>query len=252
MKLYEQIGLLRSRLIYYAKPFNHRRLRRFYSQLIKPNDLCFDIGAHLGNRSNAWLSLGAKVIAVEPQPACAQYLEKHFSHHADFQNLAKAIGSKSGSLKMHINSFNPTISTFADANWREALFEDRNWSTEWDQLLEVEVITLDQMIATYGLPDFCKIDVEDFEEEALKGLSQAIPKLSFEFFNYTWERTQNCLQILQSLGDYQYNWSVGESQKWMMKEWADQKNLIKSINSYPNPKFSGDIYAKLKEELNSP
>jgi hypothetical protein len=74
--LNKYLGVLRSVMIYYGKPFNKRKLKRFYRQFIQPDDLCFDIGAHLGNRSDAWISLGARVIAVEPQPACISFLKK--------------------------------------------------------------------------------------------------------------------------------------------------------------------------------
>lgn len=43
---------------------------RFYEQFIRPNDICFDIGANMGNRTEVFLKLGAKVIAVEPQSEC--------------------------------------------------------------------------------------------------------------------------------------------------------------------------------------
>ena len=33
----------------------------------KPASLCFDIGAHAGNRVRCWRALGARVVAVEPQ-----------------------------------------------------------------------------------------------------------------------------------------------------------------------------------------
>ena len=46
----QNLGLLRSLLIYYAKPFQLRRMTAFYARLLNPGDLCFDIGAHVGNR----------------------------------------------------------------------------------------------------------------------------------------------------------------------------------------------------------
>ena len=45
-----RLGILRSRIMYYGKPFNRRRLRKFYSAFVPKGGLCFDIGAHLGNR----------------------------------------------------------------------------------------------------------------------------------------------------------------------------------------------------------
>ena len=78
MNVREQLGILRSRIMYYAKPRNRQRLMRFYAPFVPAGSLCFDIGAHLGNRSDAWLRLGAKVVAIEPQPACIRFLKKHF------------------------------------------------------------------------------------------------------------------------------------------------------------------------------
>ena len=55
----ERWGIWRSLLLYYGVPFRQRRMRRLYAQFIKPGDLCFDVGAHVGNRLRAWDSLGA-------------------------------------------------------------------------------------------------------------------------------------------------------------------------------------------------
>ncbi len=76
--------MFRSRLIYDYKPFNRKRMVRFYSEFIKPGDLCFDIGAHTGNRTGTWLSMGAKVVSAEPQPAFIRLLKKKYAHNPRF------------------------------------------------------------------------------------------------------------------------------------------------------------------------
>ena len=77
----QKLGVLRSILIYYWKPFNRRKLRRFYRSFVQPGDLCFDIGAHLGNRTQAFVDLGAQVVSVDPQPACMSFLQQKFGNH---------------------------------------------------------------------------------------------------------------------------------------------------------------------------
>ena len=47
-----KIGLFKSRLVYDYKPFNRSKMIRFYRRFIKPGDLCFDIGAHTGDRKS--------------------------------------------------------------------------------------------------------------------------------------------------------------------------------------------------------
>ena len=50
MNLQQWLGLARSLLIYYGNPRKGQRMKQFYAQFMGPGDLCFDIGAHVGNR----------------------------------------------------------------------------------------------------------------------------------------------------------------------------------------------------------
>ncbi len=238
-----RMGLLRSKLMYYWKPFNRRRLRKFYQTFIPANSLCFDIGAHLGNRVDAFASLGARVIAVEPQPLCLEYLEKRFGKIPAVTIIPKAVGAVPGKAVLHISQLTPTVSTLANKEWRKALQESSHIQVDWEDQIEVELITLDQLIETYGLPHFCKIDVEDYEAEVLKGLSHAIPVISFEFFTWTPKRTEECIQLLEALGKYEYNWSKGEQQKMASAIWLSASDLRSQFQEITD-RFSGDVYAR--------
>ena len=243
----KKIGFWRSLIMYYWKPFNQRRLQHFYREFIREGDLCFDIGAHLGNRVAAWQKLGATIIALDPQPLCVNYLQKRFGNYPQIQIIAKAVGAQPGKTTMYVSQRTPTVSTLADQTWREQLSERSNRPVKWEEQIEVEMLTLDQLITTYGIPVFCKIDVEDYEAEVLKGLSTPIRGISFEFFNWTPERTKECLQLLNNLGNYEYNWSVGESQRFQTKYWSNSEKMLLQIQQYrSNTSFSGDIYARLK------
>jgi FkbM family methyltransferase len=46
--------------------------------------------------------------------------------------------------------------------------------------MTVPVTTLDKAIDEFGVPTFCKIHVEGFESDALKGLSKPIPLLALD------------------------------------------------------------------------
>ncbi len=243
----KKMGFWRSVAMYYWKPFNQRRLRRFYRQFIQKGDLCFDIGAHLGNRVQAWRGLDARVVAVDPQPICLDFLNRKFGQDTSVTILNRAVGAQTGTTKMYLSHRAPTVSTLADHEWREALNARSRIRVDWEEEIEVQLTTLDALIEQYGLPKFCKIDVEDYESEVLKGLSHPIPVLSFEFFNWTPERTHECLELLEKLGDYTYNWSIGESQRWQSKTWLKATELTQEIGSRNAPEsFSGDIYARLK------
>jgi FkbM family methyltransferase len=243
--LKSRLGLLRSEFIYLWKPFTRHKLRRFYRQFIHPGALCFDVGAHLGSRSRAFLDLGARVIAVEPQPQCAAYLQELWGGKRRFTLVSKAVGAQPGVATLHINRMNPTISTLAPDSWRRAMAAAAAERERWDQRVEVEVVTLDRLIEEFGLPHFCKIDVEGFEEQALAGLSHPLPALSFEFISFEKTSALACLRRLMALGAYRFNWSLRERLRLESPTWVDIRSVGHMLDGLESSIVSGDIYARL-------
>jgi FkbM family methyltransferase len=244
MKLKAKIGMLKSRLIYDFKPFIQFRMKRFYSRFIHPGDLCFDIGAHTGNKSEAWLGMDAIVVAIEPQPSFAQLIQHKLGNKKNFNLLQLAVGEKSGQSQLQLSYLHPAISTISE-NWVQVM-KDFDPSVKFEESVEVNIITLDALIEQFGLPKFCKIDVEGYEEQVLMGLSEAIPSLSFEFFPTTILRAVKCIEILEKLGNYSYNWSLIETFKYRNSKWVAADEMKKEIIKYKERK-SGDIYAVLKK-----
>jgi hypothetical protein len=62
-------GVLRSLRIYYGDGKRRAAMDRLYGEFVRPGDLVFDVGAHVGDRIAAFRRRGARVVAVEPQPA---------------------------------------------------------------------------------------------------------------------------------------------------------------------------------------
>lgn len=243
MSINKKIGLIRSLVIYNFKPFNKRKLRRFYLQFLKKGDLAFDIGAHTGNRSSSWLGIGAKVVAVEPQPMLVKYMEKHLGNNPDFCLIDKAVGAQDGVAKLLINESHPSVSTVS-AEWTDVLKGYKS-DLRWSSSINVEMITLDGLIAEKGVPQFCKIDVEGLEFEVLKGLSHPISNISFEFFPATIELTKQCLELIHKIGTYQYNWVLAETFRFQSEQWLSKASLMNKISKYDGEQ-AGDIYCRLK------
>ncbi len=243
--LKEQYGIWRSRVIYYGKPFNGRRLRSFYRQFVGAGDLCFDIGAHVGNRTEAFLKLGARVIAIEPQPQCIRFLEKQFEQNDHCTIVPKAAGAVIEEKTFFINQKNPTISTLASLDWRRSMDKAARQKEHWDKEVEVSVTTLDALIAEYGLPQFIKIDVEGLEYQVLKGLSQPISCLSFEYITLDLDAALKCIDYLSALGPYQFNWSEREELKLKSSKWLSGGEMITILRKKTGRVNSGDVYAKV-------
>lgn len=243
MNIKEKIGLLYCRFLYERKS-SHQKNIEFYKKLLPSNQLCFDVGGNVGGRTRAFLETGARVVCVEPQSVFFKYLQKQFSNNSNVYLEKLALGAKQDILELQVSSLFPTVSTLSDKSWIDGVINANKLKVKYDKTEQVEVETLDNLISKYGLPNFCKIDVEGFEHEVLLGLSQIIPLISFEFFNYDMKNTNLCLKRLCDLGYTQFNWSIGEQQQFEMQVWGSETDLLKDIELKNTGKYSGDIYTR--------
>ena len=238
-------GLIRSLAVYHAIPLRQRRLRRLYATLAGRGDLVFDVGAHTGNRTRALAALGCRVVALEPQPDFAGLLRLLFGRHPRVSILEAAAGDRTGVATLSVSDRNPTMTTLAIA-WRAARERDPVFSgVRWNRDIDVEMVTLDALIARFGRPAFVKIDVEGAEPAVLAGLTYPVPALSFEYLPGTLDYTRTCVDRLQALGTYRFNWSVGESYELAAAGWVDGGTLLDALRTGAAQRRSGDVYARL-------
>lgn len=173
-------GIVRSLRIYYGDRTRAAAMDHLYSGFVRSGDLVFDIGAHVGDRVASFRRLGARVVAVEPQPSLVRVL-KLLYRNADVAIETAAVGRSVGMTELIINVDNPTVST-ASSKFIHAARNAPGWEAQtWSKSIQVPMTTLNALIEKHGTPVFIKIDVEGFEEETLQGLSYPIKALSFEF-----------------------------------------------------------------------
>jgi FkbM family methyltransferase len=242
------LGILNSLLRYYGVPGKIALLARFYAQFVKPGDLCFDVGAHVGDRVRAFSRLGARVVGIEPDPVLARLLNRWYGAYPQVTLLAAAVGGQPGKGQLFISQRNPTLSTLS-AEWIKSIGRARQFrGIDWDSNVEVNVTTLDRLIEAYGMPGFCKIDVEGYELEALEGLSHAIPALSFEYNPAVPDITQDCISRLSELGDYEFNWTAREIPRFRSRVWLAPHLMGAVLRELPLEARTGDVYARLASE----
>ena len=240
-------GLGRSLLMYYWPPGSGRKLRDFYAELVPEGGLCFDIGAHVGNRSLTFQRLGCRVVAVEPQPDFARFLRHLVKRRPGIVLEEVAIAAAPGEIELHVSAATPTVTT-ASKSFIDGVAAIPSFRrVRWGEVVRVPAVTLDQLIARHGLPDFLKLDIEGLEEAALQGLSRAPGLVSFEFLAGRMATAQACLARLQALGDWSFNVSRGESLELEWPHFVDRQRLDAWLAAHAGQDFSGDIYARRRD-----
>ena len=192
----------------------------FYRQLVSPGDLCFDIGSNVGQTIEALLESNAFVVAVEPNLNCIPVLRYQFKSNTNVRIIQKAIGAAPGFAELNFNNTDSTASIRKD------------WPFANKNSMRVEVTTLDSLIAEFGQPKFIKVDVEGFELEVFKGLSQAIPIIYFEMHGNEIQQAKLILDRLAYVGKIiGVNAVDSENSAWLLNEWAKKDQFIEKIKS---------------------
>jgi FkbM family methyltransferase len=172
-------------------------------------------------------------------------LRRRYGRDQRVKILNMGIGDKEDVLEMNIAS-TPTLSTFDSAEMNDLKKEPVLKNVEWVKKEKIHMNTLNYLISQYGLPDFIKMDIEGYEPKALAALSQPIKKLSFEYHTKFREKAIFCIKRLSQLGEYEFNYCIGENLMLELKEWITPDQIIHIMRSSSSERNYGDIYARLK------
>lgn len=214
----------------------------FYNSVLAgfdQGDLIFDIGANNGAKTEVFLRLGARVIAVEPDDTCSKTLQDRFLKYRIYPRpvsiVTRAVSNRVAFEEMLIDGPASAVNTMSQ-KWAESLrknkesFAHEHFGLEFTQTKLVQTTTLEELMAKHGVPFFVKIDVEGHELNALRGLHQAVPYLSFEV-NLPEFRPEGleCIGMLKELAhNGRFNYSSDCARGLALENWvmADEFSLI--------------------------
>jgi FkbM family methyltransferase len=147
----------------------------FGKQRERPGQLVFDLGFHRGEDTAYYLALGCRVLAVEANPALAEAGRTRFASAIAAGSLtllaAAVVGRPQRRTQPRIAFYpHPLHSEWGSVDARRVERNARVHGQAHRGAIEVETISLEELVATAGVPDYLKIDLEGADGAVLADL----------------------------------------------------------------------------------
>ena len=149
------------------------------------NDLIYDVGMNNGDDTAYYLSLGFRTVAIEANPELVKYAKARFAREIasgrylslGFRRLIIlniGIADREGELPFWICETTSRWSSFDRAY--------ASWGNSPSHQIQVPCTRFETIVAQYGVPYFCKIDIQGNDSLCLEGFTpHKVPKfLSIE------------------------------------------------------------------------
>ena len=242
-RLFPAVRNVYQRVFDREKLASRKQMLDFYAGFMSRGDLVFDIGANVGEYSDTFLELGARVVAIEPNPVCCQRLKMVAKRGSNLVIENCAVGDLEGTASMHICS-DSGLSTLSSEWYQTARTSALHSHASWLGTIDVKIATLDSLVAKYGVPTFIKIDVEGFEDRVLAGMSFQPQALSFEFHFALLNLVGACLRNPALHEAYSFNYMVGMNPSFELAAWVGAGDLERILAQAHFEEEFGDIFCR--------
>jgi FkbM family methyltransferase len=194
--------------------------------------LIFDIGANIGLFTDKCLEMypECRVILIEPNKDLCNFLHEKYKNNKNIKIIERVVASKDDEEIDFFISNADTIST-SSLDWINNSRFTNHYI--WMDPIKIKTITIDRLIFDYGKPDLIKVDVEGFEFEVFKGLSNKVNEICFEWAEETFNNTLNSVKLLENLGYNSFGYIYNDEylkKPEIYSEWSlcDLNTLIKN------------------------
>lgn len=208
--------------------------------------LYFDIGCNVGQWIKSNLDDDTKIIGIDANYEIAKRTMKRFEYNDNVSILVYLVAAEDEKwIKFYKEVYDSnSVASTASEKWVDnSRFTD---TCKWEQT-ELMSITIDTMIKRFGKPDFIKIDVEGYEYEVIKGLTDAVCPLCFEWAEESGDDIIYSIDHLHSLGYNRFFCLEGEDYTFRPDKWTSCIEIIEQMKGLINGKKEnwGMIYADL-------
>jgi FkbM family methyltransferase len=182
------------------------------------NHLIYDVGAHKGEDTDFYLKKGFSVIAIDASPPLCSQLSCRFSDYLQRGKLTivnVAVTQQSGVVDFYIDSTNSIWGT-TKLDW---VMRNKWIGGGAINKITVKSLPLSDLMEDYGVPRYCKIDIEGNDLNAIKSLANSpmVPQfISIESEKHDWAALVEQFQIMQALGYKRFK-IIDQLYTWLQK-----------------------------------
>ena len=216
-----------------AAILRRKNRQEFYAAFVQPGDIVFDVGANLGNYSEAFRAVGATVVAIEPDPRNVKMLRKRLKGE-HFHIVPCALGRSEGTAELRIASDRDDVSTLSN-QWADLT------EAHWQGSVQVQVKTLDSIAEEFGIPKYVKVDAEGYDAEVLRGMSFRPLMVSFEYLPRDLRIARECTELL---GEFSFNFVIEERSRFELDQWVCKEEILSVLSTLDSSILYGDVFAR--------
>ncbi len=203
----------------------------FYKSFLKNDQLIFDLGANIGDKTHVFTFFSSKIISYEPEEILFEKLKFRFRKFKSIIIENKVVSDRIGNINFYSIKNDEAYSSIIE-----------NYSLEHPQLKSRTVTkkskistNLNNEIKLYGAPHYIKIDCEGAEELILKNLDYQIDIISFEAnLPKFYDATVRIIDNLVTKFNYLINLRQEGKFEFEFKNNFESNNIQRLLKQYQN------------------